>query len=78
MPSKKALNTSKQGSYRSSKKNGRVSGRGGGRAGVVTEERLAAERAALLTERQSQLDSIMDTHDTLVSGSMVLSVFCFV
>lgn len=67
MPSKKALNTLGQGSHRSGKKNGRVSRRGGGYAGLVTEERLATERAALVAERQSQLDGIMDTHDTLVS-----------
>jgi hypothetical protein len=30
------------------------------------EERIVAERTALLAERQTELDDILDTHDTLV------------
>lgn len=75
MPSNKALNTLGQESNKSNKKGGRVSGRRGAQAGMVTEEQIATERAALLAERQSQLEGIMDTHDTLVSGSIIHNVF---
>jgi hypothetical protein len=62
MSSKKTQKVSEH-AHRGSKKNGRR--RSGG---VVTEERLASERSALLAERQSELEGVLDTHDTLVSG----------
>lgn len=49
---------------------GKDGARGGrGDAGVVSEERLVAERNSLLSERQNELDGVLDHHDTLVSDS---------
>jgi helicase SWR1 len=47
-------------------RNGKKTGRAHGRKGVRIEERIVAERTALLAERQTELESILDTHDTLV------------
>lgn len=59
-----------KGAHRSKKSKGR----GHGRRGVLTEERMAAERAALLAERQTELEGVLDRHDTLVSRSMAESL----
>jgi helicase SWR1 len=58
------------GSQRKGKKKGRVHGR----KGLLTEERIAAERTALLAERQAELERVLDTHDTLVSVSIFKGV----
>jgi helicase SWR1 len=63
MASISATKALEKASHRSGKKKGRVYGK----KGAVTEERIVAERTALLAERQTQLDSVLDTHDTLVS-----------
>lgn len=55
-----------KGAQRHGKKKGRVNGRK--RAVVVTEERVAAERTALVAEKQGEIETVLDRHDTLVSG----------
>ena len=54
---------------RVSRKSGKKKERAQGRS-AVTKERIAAERNALLADRQTQLESILDTHDTLVSWTV--------
>jgi helicase SWR1 len=63
MASINATKNPKKGAHRSAKKKGRIHRR----RGVVTEERIATERTALLAERQTELEGVLDTHDTLVS-----------
>jgi hypothetical protein len=58
-----------KGAHRSKRSNGRSHGR----RGVLTEERMVAERAALLAERQTELEGVLDRHDTLVSRSIAES-----
>jgi helicase SWR1 len=70
MASINATKAPERGPQRKGKKKGRVHGR----KGLLTEERIAAERTALLAERQVELESVLDTHDTLVSVRIFESV----
>jgi hypothetical protein len=63
MASMNATKTPENGSHRSGKKKGRVNGR----KTLAIEELIATERTALLAERQTEVESVLDTHDTLVS-----------
>jgi hypothetical protein len=49
------------------RKGAKRKGRSLAKRGVLSEKRIAAERTALLTEKQSMLEGVLDTHDTLVS-----------
>lgn len=40
--------------------------------GEVTDGQFAAERSSLITERQSELEGILDRHDTLVRASLTM------
>jgi helicase SWR1 len=70
MASINATKAPERGPQRKGKQKGRVHGR----KGLLTEERIAAERTALLAERQVELESVLDTHDTLVSVRIFESV----
>lgn len=69
MAPKSPLKTKDPSYQEGGRKNGRVNGKRGGRAGagVVTEQQIAYERSVLLNKRQSELEGILDQHDTLVS-----------
>lgn len=43
--------------------------------GEVTEGEFAAERSSLITERQNELEGILDRHDTLVRTSKMTERF---
>jgi hypothetical protein len=47
-----------------------------GKKGAATELRIAADRTGLLAERQTELESILDTHDTLVSCTIARTLLC--
>ena len=42
--------------------------------GEVTEGEFAAERSSWITERQSELECILDRHDTLVRASRMVGL----
>lgn len=47
---------------------GEGNGSGRGRDEMSAEERIAAERIALLAEKQTEIEGVLDRHDTLVSA----------
>lgn len=67
MASLNGTQTSVKGSNKSKKGKGRVGGNGKKREALAIEQRLAAERTALLAEKQTELEGVLDSHDTLVS-----------
>lgn len=46
-------------------------GSGSGRDETSIEQHLAAERAALLAQKQTEIENVLDSHDTLVSLRLV-------
>ncbi|KAF7980100.1 hypothetical protein HWV62_39501 [Athelia sp. TMB] len=57
---------------------GRVDGsneKGKGRDEMGIEQRLNAERVALLAEKQAEMEKVVDSHDTLVRESFQLEKF---
>ena len=59
-------------------RSGKSKRRAYGKKGAVTERRIAAERTALLAEKQNELESVLDTHDTLVSCTIGRPLPCLI